>query len=100
MQPKEMPSTRILIFYLTVIIYYSCSVKPAEFGITIIAKQCGTHELKNAVSEIRSVKNDVYEAHSFRGNEEIPIKYRLLRPAQVLPRGKSYPLVIVFHGSN
>lgn len=50
------------------------------------------------VAEIEGIDPALYRAGSFRSSAGPDIQYRLLPPPEVVP-GRSYPLVVVFHGA-
>lgn len=74
------------------------SAQKKTYGVTIIPKDKDSLATQQRLATIKALDISVFEAASFTGNNTVPIKYRLLRPAPQ-KREKKYPLVIVFHGS-
>jgi predicted peptidase len=67
-------------------------VVPPTDGATIAALQAKVSEMS------RSVAVNDFEAATFTTSNGTTIPYRLLRPSNVEP-GRTYPLVVIFHGS-
>lgn len=86
-----------LAFFISAIIFSSCSTTKKQFGQNIIENNTDTTLSKQAVSKIRNVDNNIFDTATFVGNEQIDIKYGLFTPKQ--KKNEKYPLVIVYHGS-
>ena len=84
------------IILLTFVIQ-SCNKRYGEFNIK--NDVADTLHSKTRINEIKSLDNNIFEAHTFTGKQTPKIKYRLLKPSQQNDN-KKFPLVIVFHGSN
>src|ERR1044071_335989 len=69
-----------------------------EYGWSKIKKDTDTESRKRAITEIRSFSNVNFDSSAFTGKNNIPVKYRLLKPLNNDP-AKKFPLVVLFHGS-
>lgn len=49
--------------------------------------------------EIRNISSDNFAADSFPGENNVLIRYRILKPINNKIGGRKFPLIIVFHGS-
>jgi predicted peptidase len=87
----------VFLFLLAFIIAGFISNEP-DFGWSKIKKNNDTLTLKKTIAEIRNVSNAVFDSASFKGENDIEIKYRLLKPLHN-DTAKKFPLVVVFHGS-
>ncbi|RYY70845.1 MAG: phospholipase [Chitinophagaceae bacterium] len=76
----------------------SCSPTKKQFGLAVIENAADTTLSREAVLQIRSLNNNVFDSATFKGNEQIAIKYRLFKPTSAAAAAK-YPLVVVYHGS-
>jgi predicted peptidase len=94
--------TRLLFSFLiyTTLLAASCSTAKNQFGQTIIENTADSTVSKQAVLQIRSLDNSIFDTGTFAGTEQIAIKYRLFTPTHEPVKSKQkYPLVIVYHGS-
>lgn len=95
----KMSKTTFVIYFSSIILtIYSCAGIKPEFGKSTIKKDRDTIALKELKAVIRGIDNAVFGDCSFISKENTALKYRLLKPKQIITSGK-YPLVIVFHGS-
>lgn len=85
---------------VAIIVATSCmaSAQKKTYGLTIISTDKDSLATQQRLATIKATDVAAFEAASFTGNNTVPIKYRLLRPA-LQKAEKKYPLVIVFHGS-
>jgi len=79
------------------ILVFSCHITKQEFGEELIQSNTDSIGIQKAIVAIRAISYDVFEAHSYKGSDQIEIQYRLVKP---LHEKKKAPLVVVFHGSN
>lgn len=91
--------TRIFLALLTCItLLPSCVTSRKQSRQVVLDIIADTTLSKQAISKIKSLDNDVFDAATFVGKEQLEIQYRLFKPRQVEPNQK-YPLVVVYHGS-
>lgn len=93
--------TRILFFlclYLT--LAASCSHTKDQFGQRVIPFPADTAASRQQITQIRSLPNDVFNAATFTGKDQLTIPYRLFTPAAGEHNATAkFPLVVVFHSA-
>lgn len=88
----------VLALYLFTVLLPSCSTLNKEFGQVEIDDTERTQETKNEILRIKSLDNSIFDSATFVNAAREEINYRLFRPMQH-KANKSYPLVVVYHGS-
>ncbi|KUJ60636.1 hypothetical protein AR687_16535 [Flavobacteriaceae bacterium CRH] len=86
------------ILFISTILLIGCSTNKEQFGESTIENAAGTALSKEEFSKIRSLNNETFDTVNFVGREQVGLKYRLYKPKQQ-KKDKSFPLVIVYHGS-
>ncbi len=87
-----------LALFISTLVLTACSTTKKQFGQVIIENTADTTLSKQEILKIRNLDNEMFDAASFVGKEQIEIKYRIFKPKQQKTNEK-YPLVIVYHGS-
>lgn len=86
------------ILFISTILLIGCSTNKEQFGERTIENATGTALSKEEFSKIRSLNNETFDTVNFVGREQFGLNYRLYKP-KLQEKGKSFPLVIVYHGS-
>jgi predicted peptidase len=76
----------------------ACTGERKEAGYSRLSQTISKDSADKSRNNIRSISNDLFEAHRYTGTNHITIGYRLLVPEN-RSNGDTYPLVLVLHGS-
>jgi len=76
----------------------TCLSQNEQFGQVVFEENEHTQETKEEILKIKSLNNNIFDSATFISPEDEEIKYRLFEPSQQ-QSNKTYPLVLVFHGS-
>jgi acetyl esterase/lipase len=94
----------IIGLFISTVFLASCSTTNLQFGQVEFEFEFEfegterTQEITEEILEIKNLDNTIFDTASFKSTEWDEINYALFKPSQQKPN-KTYPLVVVFHGS-
>ena len=88
----------IIGLFISTVFLASCSTTNLQFEETEFEETERTQEITEEILEIKNLDNTIFDTASFKSTEWDEINYALFKPSQQKPN-KTYPLVVVFHGS-
>jgi len=88
----------IIGLFISTVFLASCSTTNLQFEQVEFEETERTQEITEEILEIKNLDNTIFDTASFKSTEWDEINYALFKPSQQKPN-KTYPLVVVFHGS-
>lgn len=88
----------IISLWLFMALLISCSTTNKQFGQVVIEEINDSLVAKQEILKIKGLDNDIFDSATYISPQQEKIKYRLFKPTQQ-KTNKTYPLVVVYHGS-